>query len=130
QAGVRINLVIRGICCLRPGVEGVSENISVVSLVGRFLEHARVLIFGEGKNQKVYLGSCDLMERNLDGRVETLFPLREQQHRERVCRMLELQIADNVNAWQLKPDGCYAARRPEPGDQPLDSQLTLIRDGT
>jgi len=130
QAGVRINLVIRGICCLRPGVEGVSENISVVSLVGRFLEHARVLIFGEGESQQVYLGSCDLMERNLDGRVETLFPLREQQHRERVCRILELQIADTVNAWQLNSDGCYTPRRPDVGEQPLDSQLALIREGT
>jgi polyphosphate kinase len=74
QAGLRIDLIIRGCCCLRPGLEGISENIRVVSLVGRFLEHARAFAFGEGEEEQIYLGSTDLMQRNLDRRVQQVFP--------------------------------------------------------
>jgi polyphosphate kinase len=98
QAGVRIDFIIRGICCLRPGLEGISENIRVVSLVGRFLEHARAFAFREGEEEEIYLGSAGLMQRNLDRRVEQLFPLREARHRDKVRRLLELQLADTVNA--------------------------------
>src|ERR671917_1876085 len=87
QAGVRIDLIIRGICCLRPGLKGISENIRVVSLVGRFLEHARAFAFGKGEEEEIYLGSADLMQRNLVRRVEQLFPLREARHREKVRRL-------------------------------------------
>ncbi|MBA3425589.1 MAG: polyphosphate kinase 1, partial [Rubrobacter sp.] len=97
QAGVKIDLIVRSICCLRPGVEAVSENIRVVSLVGRFLEHARIFAFSDGDDEKMYLGSADLMQRNLDRRVETAFPLREKRHREKVRRLLDLQLADNAN---------------------------------
>jgi polyphosphate kinase len=91
QAGVRIDLIIRGICCLRPGLEGISENIRVVSLVGRFLEPARAFAFGKGEEEEIYLGSADdLMQRNLDRRVEQLFPLREARRRDKVRRLLEL----------------------------------------
>jgi polyphosphate kinase len=127
QAGVKIDLVVRGICCLRPGLEGVSENIRVVSLVGRFLEHARVFAFGEG--EKMYLGSADMMQRNLDRRVEQLFPLREQRHRDKVKRLLELQLADTVNAWELRSDGSYERLRPNEGEEPLDSQALLVEEG-
>jgi polyphosphate kinase len=129
QAGVRIDLIIRGICCLRPGLKGISENIRVVSLVGRFLEHARAFAFGEGEEEEIYLGSADLMQRNLDRRVEQLFPLREARHREKVRRLLELQLADTVNAWELKPDGSFERLQPGEGEEPVDSQATLIEEG-
>ena len=129
QAGVKIDLIVRGICCLRPGLEGVSENIRVVSLVGRFLEHARALAFGEGDDEKIYLGSSDLMQRNLDRRVEQLFPLREQRHRDKVRRLLELQMADTANARELKSDGSYERLSPQEDEEPLDSQALLLEQG-
>ena len=129
QAGVKIAMVIRGICCLRPGMEGVSENIRVVSLVGRFLEHARIFGFGEEDEEKIYLGSADLMQRNLDRRVEQVFPLREQRHRDKVRRLLELQLSDTVNSWELKPDGSYERLGPKEDEEPLDSQALLLREG-
>jgi polyphosphate kinase len=129
QAGVRIELIVRGICCLRPGVPGVSENIRVVSLVGRFLEHARAFAFGPADTGEVYLGSCDLMERNLNNRVETLFPLREAHHRRRVCRIMDMQLSDTVNAWELQSDGCYARVQAKDGEQPFDSQAALLAEG-
>ena len=128
QAGVKIDLVIRGICCLRPGLEGISDNIRVVSVVGRFLEHARALIFGTEDEEKVYLGSADLMQRNLDRRVEQLFPLRQERHRARVRRLLELQLADNVNGWELNPDGSFEKKSPKEGEEPLDSQALLLEE--
>ncbi|HLL97654.1 MAG TPA: polyphosphate kinase 1 [Rubrobacteraceae bacterium] len=129
QAGVKIDLVIRGICCLKPGLEGVSENIRVVSLVGRFLEHARAFAFGEGEGERIYLGSADLMQRNLDRRVEQLFPLREQRHRDKVRRLLELQLADSTNAWELRSDGSFERLRPKDDEEPLDSQALLVEEG-
>ena len=129
QAGVKIELIIRGICCLRPGLEGISENIRVVSLVGRFLEHARSLAFGQGEEESIYLGSADLMQRNLDRRVEQLFPLREQRHRDKVRRLLELQLSDTANAWELRPDGSFERLRPKEGEEPLDSQALLLEKG-
>jgi len=128
QAGVKVDLIIRGICCLRPGLEGISENIRVVSLVGRFLEHARVFAFGEGEDEKIYLGSADLMQRNLDRRVENVFPLREERHRKRMRRILNLQLADTANSWELRPDGSFERLRPSDGEEPLDSQAILLED--
>ena len=128
QAGVKIDLVLRGICCLRPGLEGISENIRVVSIVGRFLEHARALVFGEGRGEKVYLGSADLMQRNLDRRVEQLFPLRRKEHRNKVRRLLELQLADTANGWELSSDGSFERVEPEEGEEPLDSQALLVEE--
>jgi len=126
QAGVKVEMVIRGICCLRPGLEGISENIRVVSLVGRFLEHARVYAFGEDDDEEMYLGSADLMQRNLDRRVEQLYPLRGARHRARVRRLLDLQLSDTANAWELKPDGTYERVRPGEGEDPFDSQSHLL----
>src|ERR687894_1427093 len=128
QAGVRIELVIRGICCLKPSLEGISENIRVVSLVGRFLEHARVYAFGEGEDEKIYLGSADLMQRNLDRRVEQLFPLREARHRQKVRRLLDLQLADTANAWDLNADGTHTRLRPREGEVPFNSQALLLEE--
>ncbi len=125
QAGVKVELIIRGICCLRPGIEGVSDNIRVVSLVGRFLEHARIFAFGE---EKIYLGSADLMQRNLDRRVEQLFPLREEAHRWKVQRILDLQLLDTVNSWELKADGSFERVEPTEGEEPLDSQAALLEE--
>jgi len=129
QAGVKIDLIVRSICCLRPGVEGVSENIRVVSLVGRFLEHARIYAFSDGDDEQIYLGSADLMQRNLDRRVETAFPLRERHHRERVRRLLDLQLADNANGWELGPDGTFERRHPGDGEEQVDSQRILLEEG-
>jgi polyphosphate kinase len=128
QAGVKVDLIIRGICCLRPGLEGISENIRVVSLVGRFLEHARIFAFGEEEDEKIYLGSADLMQRNLDRRVEATFPLREERHRRRIRRLLKLQLADTANAWELRPDGSFERLRPEDGEEPFDSQAILLEE--
>jgi polyphosphate kinase len=129
QAGVKIDLIVRSICCLRPGVEGVSENIRVVSLVGRFLEHARIFAFSDGDDERIYLGSADLMQRNLDRRVETAFPLRERHHRERVRRLLDLQLADNANGWELGPDGTFERRHPQDDEDQVDSQRILLEEG-
>ncbi len=129
QAGVKVDLIVRSICCLRPGVEGVSENIRVVSLVGRFLEHARIFAFSEGDDDTIYLGSADLMQRNLDRRVETAFPLREKHHREKVRRLLDLQLADNANGWELGPDGTFERRHPKDGEEQVDSQAILLGEG-
>jgi polyphosphate kinase len=129
QAGVKIDLIVRSICCLRPGVEGVSENIRVVSLVGRFLEHARIFAFSDGEDEQIYLGSADLMQRNLDRRVETAFPLREKHHRERVRRLLDLQLADNANGWELGPDGTFERLHHTDGEEQVDSQRILLEEG-
>ena len=128
QAGVRVDLVIRGICCLRPGLEGISENIRVVSIVGRFLEHARIFAFGDGDDEEIYLGSADLMQRNLDRRVENVFPLREERHRRRIRRILDLQLSDTANAWELQSDGSFERLRPPDGEEPVDSQAVLLED--
>lgn len=130
RAGVKIDLLIRGACCLRPGIPGVSENIRVVSIVGRFLEHARVYAFGEGDDEKIYLGSGDLMDRNLDERVEALFPLGNDRHRKRVESILNLQLADTVNGWELQPDGQYFRVLAAEGKAAVDSQALLLTDST
>ncbi len=105
--GVRIDLAVRGICCLRAGIEGVSDNISVRSIVGRFLEHSRIFYFYNGGRENVYLSSADLMPRNLDRRVELLFPVEEKQMKERVIRILQITLEDNVKARLLNAEGKY-----------------------
>jgi polyphosphate kinase len=127
QAGVRIDLIVRGICCLRPGVAGVSETIRVRSLVGRFLEHSRVYYFRNGGDEEILLGSADMMQRNLDGRVETLFPIEDSALLEAIReRLLKPVLADTANARELLSDGHYQRVRPEPGEQPFDSQEWFI----
>jgi polyphosphate kinase len=113
-AGVPIKLVVRGVCCLRPGVPGLSENITVASIVGRFLEHSRVYAFTNGGNEELYLGSADLMHRNLNRRVEVLFPIADPQLRARVrFELLENAIADNTKIRWLQADGSYRHTPPD-----------------
>jgi polyphosphate kinase len=125
QAGVEVDLNIRGICCLRPGVEGVSENIRVQSVVGRFLEHSRIYAFQRGDEQTIYIGSADLMPRNLDTRVELLAPVRDEGLRGELLDTLEREMADDTNAWTLAADGEWARREPSP-TEPRNAQLELM----
>ncbi|HYB00428.1 MAG TPA: polyphosphate kinase 1 [Ktedonobacteraceae bacterium] len=127
QAGVRIDLIVRGICCLRPGIAGVSETIHVRSLVGRFLEHSRVYYFRNGGEEEILLGSADMMQRNLDHRVETLFPIEDSVLREAILeRLLKSELADTANARELMPDGSYVRVRPADGEKPFDCQDWFI----
>ncbi len=127
RAGVKIELLVRGICCLRPGLRGVSENIQVTSIVGRFLEHSRVFYFGNGGQEEMYIGSADLMPRNIDHRVEVLVPVRD----ERIIRtirddVLATYLADTVNARQMQPDGTYT-RKKAGGKHAVCAQEKLLR---
>ncbi len=123
SAGVSVELVVRGVCCLRPGVPGVSENIRVRSLIGRFLEHERVLVFGTGSDEAFFLSSADWMPRNLDRRVELLFPVRSVAIRERIRReCLEPLDRDNCRVYEMRADGTYERRQPAPGSPEVDAQ--------
>jgi polyphosphate kinase len=127
--GVQIDLIVRGICCLRPGIPEVSENIRVVSLVGRFLEHSRIYYFGADGADEVWLGSADLMPRNLDHRVEVLFPLEEPALRYQIAHeILPAYLRDTANARLLLPDGTYQHKRPAKGEPPFDVQRWLGLD--
>ena len=119
QAGVRIDLIVRGICCLRPGIAGISDNIKVMSIVGRFLEHSRIFYFENAGEEEMYFGSADWMPRNFDRRVEVITPIEDRQLHPRVCSLLETCLADNRQAWDLSPDGTYTQRNP--GDGPVFS---------
>jgi polyphosphate kinase len=127
QVGVRVDLLVRGMCSLRPGVPGLSKNIRVVSIVGRFLEHSRVYYFRNNGAEEIYVGSADLMERNLDRRVETVYPILDPAIRQRIkTEVLELGLADNVKARELRPDGSYVFVTPKPGEPLINSQLRLL----
>ncbi|HUR00193.1 MAG TPA: polyphosphate kinase 1 [Gemmatimonadaceae bacterium] len=115
QAGVRIELIVRGIYCLRPGIEGVSDNIKVTSIVGRFLEHSRIFYFSNEGNEEIYFGSADWMPRNFDRRVEVVVPIEDRRLHPRVCALLETSLADNRLAWDLHSDGTYVQRKPGAG---------------
>jgi polyphosphate kinase len=130
QAGVDVDLIVRGICCLRPGIPGISDNIEVISIVGRFLEHTRAFYFENGGDSQLYLGSADLMPRNLDRRVEVLFPVEDPTIRERIVEdMLLVQLADNVQARTLRPDGIWERVRPEGRKKRIDAQMTFLAGG-
>ena len=107
KAGVDIDCIVRGACCLLPGLPGVSENIRVRSIVGEFLEHSRIFMFGNGGRPEWYIGSADLMERNLDRRVEVVTPVEDQEAQARLARIIEVMLADDRRSWQLKPDGTW-----------------------
>src|SRR3954469_16697907 len=123
QAGVPIDLNVRGICCLRPGVEGVSENISVTSIVGRFLEHSRIYAFQRDDQWTVYIGSADLMPRNLDTRVELVAPVEDPALRDDLLDTIERCFADDTNAWDLHADGAWTRRTPADGARSVQAEL-------
>ncbi|NNG03770.1 MAG: polyphosphate kinase 1 [Inquilinus sp.] len=112
RAGVKIELIVRDTCRLRPGLAGISDNISVVSIVGRFLEHSRIYYFRNGGDEEYYIGSADLMRRNLESRVELVAPIEDPAHREELSRIFEAQLLDERSAWEMGPDGEYTQRRP------------------
>jgi polyphosphate kinase len=115
---------VRGICCLRPGIRDLSETITVTSIVGRFLEHSRIYYFRNGGEEEIYLGSADLMPRNLDRRVETLFPVHGSGSIEQVKGMLAVYLSDNVKARRMNPDGSYS--RVAGHGQPVNAQSVFL----
>ena len=133
QAGVPIELLVRGVCCLKPGVPGLSENIRVVSVIGRFLEHSRVFYFRNGAQDTLdgefYIGSADWMYRNLLARVEAVTPIEERPLREKCWETLQVMLADQRQAWQMQPDGSYVQRSPSadtPPQEATGSQQALM----
>jgi polyphosphate kinase len=127
QAGVKVDLQPRGICCLRPGVPGVSENIKVTSVVGRFLEHTRIYYFYNGGDEEILTGSADLMPRNLFRRVETLFPVEDPSLKTALRdKILKIHLKDNVKTHRMLPDGSYERVQPKQGEPRINSQLWLI----
>ena len=125
QAGVKIRLNVRGVCCLRPGVPGMSETIEVVSIVDRFLEHARTFYFRHGGDHEMFISSADWMPRNLDRRVELLVPVIDPAARKRLRETLQLYFRDNQNAWRMQPDGSYQRLKPRKNEAPMRVQETL-----
>lgn len=125
QAGVKVDLVVRGMCCLRPGIAGVSDNIRVVSVVGRFLEHSRVFYF-HNNEQQVYCSSADMMERNLFNRVEIGFPILDEKLAHRLKRELDVYFSDNSQSWRLQADGHYVLNKPRPGQAVRAAQTVLL----
>jgi polyphosphate kinase len=125
QAGVKVELNVRGICCLKPDVPGVSENIKVTSVVGRFLEHSRVYAFQRGEETRVLMGSADMMPRNLDSRVELVAPVEDAGLRAEMVDMLERCFADNSNSWQLGADGEWTRIVRAEGEPRRDVQAEL-----
>ncbi|MCJ8170501.1 polyphosphate kinase 1 [Pseudomonas sp. A3.4] len=127
QAGVKIDLIVRGMCCLRPGIPGVSHNIQVRSIIGRFLEHSRVYYFlNHGAEEVAYLSSADWMERNLDKRVETCFPVEGKRLTQRVRKELEVFLSDNTQAWILQSDGSYIRQQPSGNQSARNAQAQLL----
>jgi polyphosphate kinase len=127
QSGVEIDLIVRGMCCLRPGVPGLSDNIRVISVVGRFLEHSRIFYYKNGGAEEIYIGSADWMSRNLDRRVEVVVPVLSPELRRQLLNdVLLVMLMDNCQAWELRPDGRYVRRRPIPGQHRFNAQAVLL----
>ena len=122
QAGVKIDMVIRGISCLVPGIEGFTENISIRSIVGRYLEHSRIYMFGTGDRQKIFISSADFMTRNTVKRVEVAAPVYSEELRQRIREMFNIMMHDNVKARQLQSDGNYYRVEPKEGEELINSQ--------
>ncbi len=129
QAGVEIDLIVRGICCLRPGVPGVSERIRVISILGRFLEHSRAFLFRNAGKEEVYITSADWMPRNLIRRVEAAVPIEDPKHRAELRRWMEGMLEDNRQAWDLASDGHYTQRTPAAGEAERGTHRVLVGSG-
>ena len=128
QAGVPVRLVVRGICVIRPGIEGLSENIEVRSILGRYLEHSRIFSFVNDGNPQVYIGSADMMHRNLDRRIEALVRLTSSDHLKQIERLFELDLADDTSSWKLSPDGTWIRHHLDDNGVPLrDAQNVMMR---
>jgi polyphosphate kinase len=127
QAGVEIDVIVRGTCSLRPGIPGVSDRIRVRSVIGRFLEHTRVYCFENEGEQELFCASADWMGRNLFRRVEVCFPITAKRLRDRVMEELGYYLRDNTQAWELQPDGCYRRLSPAPGEKPFSAQAALLQ---
>lgn len=126
QAGVQIDLIIRGICCLRPGLPNISENIRVVSIIGRYLEHSRIFWFHNNGHSECFIGSADWMPRNLDRRVEAVTPIEEKAIAQKLYDVMELMLKDNRQSWELQPDGQYEQRQPAEDEEIISSQVILM----
>ena len=127
MAGVKIELLVRGVCSLRPGIKGISDNIRVTSVVGRYLEHPRIYYFANGGQPEIYLGSADLMPRNLDRRVETIFPVEDEALKSRLLdEILAICMMDNMKSRELLPDGSYVHIKPADGEALVDSQAWFM----
>jgi polyphosphate kinase len=126
QAGVTVDLLVRDSCLIRPGIKGLSENIKVVSIVGRFLEHSRIYYFKHQGDEKYFIGSADLMKRNLERRVEVITPVEDQKLRKQLREFLDLQFADQRGAWDMQDDGTYIQRQAPKDEIPFSSQEMLI----
>jgi polyphosphate kinase len=126
QAGVKVDLIVRDTCRLRPGIPALSDNVRVVSIVGRFLEHGRIYYFHNGGHEEYYIGSADCMKRNLESRVEVVVPVENPELWQSLRQILEVQLNDKRSAWDMQPDGSYSQRRPGPGDDARSAQEILI----
>jgi polyphosphate kinase len=123
RAGVKVDLLVRSMCCLKPGIKGISENVTVVSIVGRYLEHSRLYYFCNGGKEEIYIGSADLMQRNLDHRVEVVFPVENvEQVRYLRDKMLDKYLKDNTRARLMQSDGTYVRLKPPGEDKAVDVQ--------
>ena len=127
QAGVKVDLIVRSICGVRPGMAGVSDNVRVISIVGRFLEHARIFAFHSGSTTRMFTGSSDMMVRNLDHRVEVMTPVEDPACQRELLGALDLELSDNALAWDLYPDGRWVQRHSHDGEAPLNSQDALMQ---
>ncbi len=126
QSGVSIDLIVRGICCLKPGIPGVSDNIRVISIVGRLLEHSRIFYFHNGGDEEIYVGSADWMRRNLDRRVEAVTPIQDPNLMKEIQTILDIMLTDNRQAWELQMDGSYVQRCPQNNEPVHNSQQKLM----
>ena len=126
QAGVQIDLIIRGTCCLRPGLPDISDNIRVISIIGRYLEHSRIFWFHNNGKSECFIGSADWMPRNLDRRVEAVTPIEEPAIAQKLYEIMDLMLKDNRQAWELQTDGQYQQRQANEGEEIRSSQMILM----